>query len=121
MTTTTHPKADLHDNSLAGARAWFERTGLSRPREGRVLGGVAATFARRYDVDPLIARLLTIAAIVVLTPLVVHRSVGPDARGQRRPSRRERRLTQSPCGRGPPPAATSRRHVTMRGGAVACG
>jgi phage shock protein C len=70
MTTTTHPQADLRDHSLVGARAWFERKGLSRPREGRVLGGVAASFARRYDVNALVARLLTIAAIVVLTPLV---------------------------------------------------
>ena len=70
MSTTTYPHADLHDNSLAGARAWFERKGLSRPREGRVLGGVAAGFARRYDVNALVARLLTIAAILVLTPLV---------------------------------------------------
>jgi phage shock protein C len=70
MSTTTHPHADLHDNSLAGARVWFARNGLSRPREGRVLGGVAAGFARRYDVNALVARLLTIAAILVLTPLV---------------------------------------------------
>jgi phage shock protein PspC (stress-responsive transcriptional regulator) len=35
-----------------------------------VLGGVAASFARRYDVNPLVARLLTIAVVVVLTPLV---------------------------------------------------
>ena len=70
MTTTTYPQADLHDTSIAGARQWFERKGLTRPREGRMLGGVAASFARRYDVNPLVARLLTIATIVVLTPLV---------------------------------------------------
>ena len=70
MTTTTYPQGDLHDNSLAGARDWFESKGLTRPREGRVLGGVAASFARRYDVNPLVARLLAIATIVVLTPLV---------------------------------------------------
>jgi phage shock protein C len=70
MTTTTYPQADLHDNSLAGARDWFERKGLTRPREGRVLGGVAASFARVYDVNPLVARLLTIVTIIVLTPLV---------------------------------------------------
>ena len=70
MPTTTYPQVDLHDNSLAGARDWFERKGLTRPREGRVLGGVSASFARRYDVNPLVARLLTIVAIVVLTPLL---------------------------------------------------
>jgi phage shock protein C len=70
MTTTTYPQVDLRDNSLAGARDWFERKGLTRPHEGRVLGGVAASFARRYDVNPLVARLLAILTIVVLTPLV---------------------------------------------------
>jgi phage shock protein C len=70
MTTTTYPQPDLDDNSLAGARDWFRRKGLTRPRQGRVLGGVAASFARRYDINPLVARVLTIAVVVVLTPLV---------------------------------------------------
>jgi phage shock protein C len=70
MTTSTYPQADLHDNSLAGARDWFERKGLTRPREGRVLGGVAASFARRHDINPLVARLVTIVTIIVLTPLL---------------------------------------------------
>jgi phage shock protein C len=70
MPMTTHTQADLDDNSLAGAREWFERKGLTRPREGRMFGGVSASFARRYDVNPLVARLLTITTILVLTPLV---------------------------------------------------
>jgi phage shock protein C len=70
MTTSTYPQPDLNDNSLGGARAWFERKGLTRPREGRMLGGVAASFARRYDVNALVARLLTIVTMVVLTPLM---------------------------------------------------
>jgi len=70
MAAATHSHIDLHDNSLSGARAWFARKGLSRPREGRVLAGVSASFARRYDVNPLVARLLTIVTMVVLTPLV---------------------------------------------------
>jgi phage shock protein C len=70
MAVATHSHINLHDNSLSGARAWFSRKGLSRPREGRVLAGVSASFARRYDVNPLVARLLTIAGILVLTPLV---------------------------------------------------
>jgi phage shock protein C len=69
MATDAHAHIDLHDNSLAGARAWFARKGLTRPREGRALAGVSASFARRYDVNPLVARLLTIAGILVLTPL----------------------------------------------------
>ena len=70
MSAATHPQVDLHDNSLAGARAWFARKGLTRPREGRVLAGVFAAFARRYDVNPLVARLLGIVTILVLTPFL---------------------------------------------------
>ena len=70
MTATTYPNVDLNDNSLAGARAWFAQRGLSRPREGRVLAGVSAAFARRYDINPLVARLGTIATVLVLSPIV---------------------------------------------------
>ena len=40
MAVATHPQIDLHDNSLAGARTWFARKGLSRPGEGRVGGSL---------------------------------------------------------------------------------
>jgi phage shock protein PspC (stress-responsive transcriptional regulator) len=70
MAVATNPQIDLHDNSLAGARAWFARKGLSRPREGRVLAGVSAGFARRYDINPLVTRLLSILGVLVLSPLV---------------------------------------------------
>jgi phage shock protein PspC (stress-responsive transcriptional regulator) len=70
MAVATHPQVDIHDSSLSGARAWFAHKGLSRPREGRILAGVCASFARRFDVNPLVARLLGIAGILVLTPLV---------------------------------------------------
>jgi phage shock protein PspC (stress-responsive transcriptional regulator) len=69
MAVATHSHIDLHDNSLSGARAWFARKGLTRPREGRLLAGVSASFARRYDVNPLVARLVTVAGIMLLTPL----------------------------------------------------
>ena len=70
MTAPTYPHTDVRDSSLSGARAWFARKGLSRPREGRLLAGVSASFARRYDVNLLVARLGSIAAILLLTPLV---------------------------------------------------
>jgi phage shock protein C len=69
MTATTHPQVDVNDRSLAGARAWFAAKGLSRPREGRVLAGVTAAFARRYDLNPLVAYVLGAVAIVTLTPI----------------------------------------------------
>ena len=70
MAVATQPQFDVHDNSLAGARAWFAQKGLSRPHEGRLLAGVSAGFARRYDIHPLVARLLGILGVVVLSPLV---------------------------------------------------
>jgi phage shock protein PspC (stress-responsive transcriptional regulator) len=69
MTAATHPHVNVNDASLAGARAWFAQKGLSRPREGRVLAGVAAAFARRYEVNPLVARLATIAGVLILSPI----------------------------------------------------
>jgi phage shock protein PspC (stress-responsive transcriptional regulator) len=65
MAVATQPQIDVQDNSLAGARAWFAQKGLSRPREGRFLAGVSAGFARRYDINPLVARLLGILGVVV--------------------------------------------------------
>jgi phage shock protein PspC (stress-responsive transcriptional regulator) len=70
MAAATHSQIDLHDNSLDGARTWFARKGLTRPRDGRFLAGVFASFARRYDVNPLVARLSGIVVMLVLTPLV---------------------------------------------------
>lgn len=69
MSSATAPQVDIHDSSLPGARAWFAEKGLSRPREGRVLAGVAAACARRYDLNLLVARLLVITGILALTPL----------------------------------------------------
>jgi phage shock protein C len=68
MTTETYDSTT--DASLDGARAWFAENGLSRPREGRVLGGVSAAFARRYRINPLVARIAAVAVAIVLTPLV---------------------------------------------------
>ena len=70
MAVATHPRIDVHENSLAGARAWFAQKGLSRPRDGRVLAEVSAGFAHRYEINPLVARLLTITVILALSPLV---------------------------------------------------
>jgi phage shock protein PspC (stress-responsive transcriptional regulator) len=68
MTAITHP--DPAANSLAGARAWFAQRGLTRPREGRLLAGVTAGFARRFDVNPLVSRVAAVAGVIVLTPLL---------------------------------------------------
>ena len=72
MTSATagHAHENPYDNSLDGARAWFRENGLTRPREGRMLGGVTAGFARRYDMNVLVARVATVVGVVVLTPLL---------------------------------------------------
>ena len=70
MTATTHTETpNTNDNSLGGARAWFREEGLSRPSEGRVIGGVSAAFARRYGINPFVARVITVATAIVFTPL----------------------------------------------------
>jgi phage shock protein PspC (stress-responsive transcriptional regulator) len=71
MTPDTAPQPDPSDNSLAGARAWFAANGLTRPREGRMLGGVIAGIARRYGINPLVARIAAVVSVLtVLTPLL---------------------------------------------------
>jgi phage shock protein C len=70
MTSTAHTDTGIAgDNSLGGARAWFADQGLSRPREGRVIGGVSAAFGRRFGVNPFVARVATVAAAIGFTPL----------------------------------------------------
>ena len=59
-----------YENSLAGARAWFAENGLTRPRRGRLIGGVTVGFARRYEVNLLVARVAAIVGVLVLTPLL---------------------------------------------------
>jgi phage shock protein C len=68
-TTTQTTGPTINDNSLGGARAWFAEQGLTRPRDGRVIGGVSAAFGRRFGVNPFVARAVTIAAAIGFTPL----------------------------------------------------
>jgi phage shock protein PspC (stress-responsive transcriptional regulator) len=42
------------------------RQGLSRPRDGRILGGVCAGMARRFGLDPWITRLIFAATLIVI-------------------------------------------------------
>ena len=65
MPSDTYIAADPRESSLAGARAWFAERGLTRPRRGQWIAGVGAGFARRYDWNPLVVRLVIIASIVL--------------------------------------------------------
>lgn len=42
------------------------RQGLVRPRDGRIFGGVCAGLGRRFDIDPWPARVLFVAALMLL-------------------------------------------------------
>ena len=66
---STYPSTNTTDASLNGARAWFADNGLSRPREGRLLAGVSAAYARRYGVNRLVARIAALTVALVFTPL----------------------------------------------------
>ena len=44
----------------------FRRQGLTRPSEGRILGGVCAGLGRRIGLEPWPARLLFLLALLVL-------------------------------------------------------
>jgi phage shock protein PspC (stress-responsive transcriptional regulator) len=67
MSTDTAPH--ITDASLSGARAWFAHKGLARPREGRVIAGVSAAYARRYGVNRLVARIAALTVAICFTPL----------------------------------------------------
>ena len=69
MNATTADPVSTSDASLAGARSWFAEKGLRRTRDDRVLGGVCAGLARRYDVNPLVMRVLGVLSAVIVSPL----------------------------------------------------
>ena len=65
MSANSYTEADPRDSSLAGARAWFAQRGLTRPRRGKWIAGVAAGFARRFEWNPLVVRLLIVASFLL--------------------------------------------------------
>ena len=70
-THAAHPQGSPYDNSLEGARAWFAEHGLTRPRRGRMIGGVVAGFARRFGVNVLVARVAALVSLfLIFTPLL---------------------------------------------------
>jgi phage shock protein PspC (stress-responsive transcriptional regulator) len=70
MTANAHTSnPTTTDNTLDGARAWFAEHGLSRSPDDRLIAGVSGAFARRFRVNPFLARVITVAAAIGFTPL----------------------------------------------------
>jgi phage shock protein PspC (stress-responsive transcriptional regulator) len=69
VNSTTENPVTTSDASLAGARDWFARKGLRRTRHNRLVGGVSAGLARRYDVNLLVMRVLGVMSVLFLSPL----------------------------------------------------
>jgi phage shock protein C len=76
---------------------WFRRQGLVRPRQDRVLAGVAAGLGRRIGIDPWPARLLFLLLVLALhcSPILIYvilwilmpvEQTAPDGTAYRRPS-----------------------------------
>jgi phage shock protein PspC (stress-responsive transcriptional regulator) len=68
MSANSYTEADPRSSSLTGARAWFAQRGLTRPRQGKWIAGVAAGFARRYEWNPLAVRLVMVASFALPGP-----------------------------------------------------
>ncbi|MFD6139232.1 PspC domain-containing protein [Promicromonospora sp. NPDC060271] len=49
---------------------------LSRPRQGRMIGGVCAGIARRFDWNPTIVRVVAVASIFIPGPQVLAYVIG---------------------------------------------
>ncbi len=43
-------------------------TGLARPRRGRWIAGVCAALARRFDVSPLLVRVVFVVSTIIPGP-----------------------------------------------------
>lgn len=52
--------------AMNGVQRAFANQGLSRPRSGRVIGGVLAGFARRFGLDPWLMRLIFVVVLMLL-------------------------------------------------------
>ncbi|WP_369370304.1 PspC domain-containing protein [Promicromonospora sp. Populi] len=49
---------------------------LSRPRQGRMIGGVCAAIARRFGWNPTLVRVVTVASILIPGPQVLAYIIG---------------------------------------------
>jgi phage shock protein PspC (stress-responsive transcriptional regulator) len=52
--------------TMTDIRSTFDRQGLIRPRDGRILGGVCAGLGHRFGLTPWISRLLFVLLLMVV-------------------------------------------------------
>ena len=57
---------------LAESRTWLRSQGLVRPRQGRMIAGVCAGFARRYGMPVFLVRVLMVVAGIAGFGLIVY-------------------------------------------------
>ena len=53
------------------ARSSLARRGLARPARGKIIGGVCAGIARRFEVSPFLVRLGFVVSIVLPGPQIL--------------------------------------------------
>jgi phage shock protein PspC (stress-responsive transcriptional regulator) len=58
-------------SSLDHTRNPLARQGLVRPRRGRMIAGVAAGIARRFDVSPTLVRVLFLLSLLLPGPQIL--------------------------------------------------
>ena len=69
---TSGQRAPAGGGGLTESRTWLSEKGLVRPRQGRVIAGVCAGLARRYEMPVFLVRLLMIAAGIAGFGLVAY-------------------------------------------------
>jgi phage shock protein PspC (stress-responsive transcriptional regulator) len=60
------PAAERKNNLMGSIQERFRSQGLTRPREGRILGGVCAGLGKKLGLDPWTARLLFVVVLLLL-------------------------------------------------------
>jgi phage shock protein PspC (stress-responsive transcriptional regulator) len=57
--------------SLTTTRSTVGQRGLVRPRRGKLVAGVAAGLARRYDLSPSLVRILFLVSMLLPGPQII--------------------------------------------------
>ena len=58
-------------SSLATTRSNIGHRGLVRPRRGKIIAGVAAGLARRFNLSPTLVRVLFVASMLLPGPQIL--------------------------------------------------